>query len=464
MSDTEQPRTGRRGRRQRSTPQQRAWYWYDWANSAYVTTTATVILGPYLTSLAVNAACPDLPDGAVCDTSVSLLGIGVLPGAVHPFLVTISTILTTVALLLVGVIADRSRRPQWWMGGMAWVGAAAASAMFWLAGDNWQLGAVLMIVANLCIGSSQVIYDGILVRIASPDDRDRVSSRGWALGYLGGGLLLGLNLVLMTGYESFGISYGMAIRLSLLSAGLWWGVFTIIPVLGLRSLPARALEQVSHSPAVRPNPLRQLADTFVDLRRYPQTLLFLVAYLFFNDGIQTVIGQSSLYAQLELNMNTSQVMITFLLTQFVAFGGALLFGRVASKLGAKRTVLIGIAIWFGVVSVAFFLPANIVGALLALGAAIGLVMGGTQALSRSMYSQLVPKGRESEYFSFYQAMERGTSWLGTLSFALVFQFSHSYRLAILTLVLFFLVGGLLLTRLDMRRGIIEAGNALPRIL
>ncbi|HMQ36545.1 MAG TPA: MFS transporter [Micropruina sp.] len=452
------------GTRHKSTRQQRAWYWYDWANSAYVTTTATVILGPYLTSLATNAACPDLPSGEVCNTPVSLLGFGVLPGAVHPFLVTISTILTTIALLLFGVIADRSRHPQWWLGGLAWVGAVAASGMFVLSGTNWELGAVLMIVANLCIGSSQVIYDGILVRIASPDDRDRVSSRGWALGYLGGGLLLALNLVMMTAYESLGISYGMAIRLSLLSAGLWWGLFTIIPVLGLRSLPQRALEEVTHSSAERRNPLRQLAATFADLRRYPQTMLFLVAYLFYNDGIQTVIGQSSLYAQLELGMSTSNVMITFLVTQFVAFGGALLFGRVAARLGAKRTVLIGIAIWFGVVSVAFFLPAGVFPALLALGASIGLVMGGTQALSRSMYSQLVPKGRESEYFSFYQAMERGTSWLGTLSFALVFQFSHSYRLAILTLVLFFLVGGLLLTRVDMRKGIIEAGNALPKVL
>ncbi|MFT3969805.1 MAG: MFS transporter [Micropruina sp.] len=452
------------GKKRRGTKQQRAWYWYDWANSAYATTTATVILGPYLTSLATNAACPDLPTGEVCTTPVSLLGFGVLPGAVHPFLVTLSTIFTTVALLLVGVIADRSKHPQWWLGGLAWVGAAAASAMFFLSGDNWQLGAVLMIVANLCIGSSQVIYDGILVRIASPDDRDRVSSRGWAWGYLGGGLLLAVNLVTMTGYESLGISYGMAIRISLLSAGLWWGLFAIIPVLGLRSLPPRALGDLADSPAERRNPLRQLAATFVDLRRYPQTMLFLVAYLFFNDGIQTVIGQSSLYAQLELGMTTSQVMVTFLLTQFVAFGGALLFGRIAARLGAKRTVLIGIAIWFGVVSVAFFLPAGVFGALLALGAAIGLVMGGTQALSRSMYSQLVPKGRESEYFSFYQAMERGTSWLGTLSFALVFQFSQSYRWAILTLVLFFLVGGLLLTRVDMRRGITEAGNSLPKVL
>ncbi|MGB4628998.1 MAG: MFS transporter, partial [Propionicimonas sp.] len=154
----------------------------------------------------------------------------------------------------------------------------------------------------------------------------------------------------------------------------------------------------------------------------------------------------------------------FLLTQFVAFGGALLFGRLAGRLGAKRTVLLGLVMWLLVVVVAFFLPPGVFGWLLVLGSAIGLVMGGTQALSRSMYSQLVPKGREAEYFSFYQAMERGTSWLGTLTFGLVFQATQSYRFALVALVAFFVIGGLLLTRVNMRQGILDAGNELPRVM
>ncbi len=148
----------------------------------------------------------------------------------------------------------------------------------------------------------------------------------------------------------------------------------------------------------------------------------------------------------------------------MAILGALSFGRLAGRIGAKKTVMIGIGIWLVVVGVGFVIPSGVVGALFGLGAAIGLVMGGTQALSRSMYSQLIPKGRESEYFSFYQAMERGTSWLGTLAFGLVFQFTQSYRLALLALVLFFLVGGALLARVDMRKGIIDAGNVLPKVL
>ncbi|MCB0910566.1 MAG: MFS transporter [Propionibacteriaceae bacterium] len=444
----------------RSTREQRSWYWYDWANSAYITTTATVIIGPYLTSLANNAACPDLAEGAVCTNPVMLLGIfPVLPGALHPFLGTLSTIVSAVLLLFVGAAADRSAKPHRWLAVTAWVGALAGSMMFFLEGDNWQFGAWLMVIAAFCFGASTVVYDSILVRIAGPDERDRVSSRGWAFGYLGGGLLLVLNFLLMSFYDTLGITYGLAIRLSLLSAGVWWAAFTIIPVLGLRRLPRDVPEQVA-----RRNPFSQLVATFASMRNYPQTLLFLAAFLFFNDGIQTVIVQSSLYASSELGMETSQVMMTFLLTQFVAFGGALLFGRVAARIGAKRTVLGGIVIWFGVVLVAFGLPSGNFGALLGLGAAIGLVMGGTQALSRSLYSQLIPLGREAEYFSFYQAMERGTSWLGTLTFALVFQFTQSYRLALVALIAFFVVGGILLAKVDMRKGIIDAGNVLPKVL
>jgi MFS transporter, UMF1 family len=444
----------------RSTKMQRSWYWYDWANSAYITTTATVIIGPYLTSLANNAACPDLAAGAVCQTPVMLLGIfPVLPGALHPFLATLSTIISAVLLLFVGALVDRSPHPHRWLAGSAWIGAIAGSLMFFLAGDNWQLGAWLMIIGAFSFGASVVVYDSILVRIAGPDERDRVSSRGWAFGYVGGGTLLVANFLLMSFYAQLGITYEMAIRLSLLSAGLWWGAFTIIPVLGLRKLPKEVPAEVSAE-----NPFAQLAHTFAEMKHYPQTLLFLAAFLFYNDGIQTVIVSSSLYAQFELGFSSDKVMLTFLVTQFVAIAGALLFGRVAAKLGAKKTVLGGIVIWLGVVAVGFLLPSGIFGALLGLGAAIGLVMGGTQALSRSMYSQLIPLGKESEYFSFYQAMERGTSWLGTLTFALVFQFSQSYRLALVALVIFFVIGGLLLSRVNMRKGILDAGNALPKVI
>jgi len=443
----------------KSTREQRSWYWYDWANSAFYTTTATVLISPYLVSLATEAACPDLGSGE-CSRSVMLLGlIPVLPGALPSLLATISTLVSAVVLLFVGAAVDRSRHPHRWLGTTAWIGAAAGSAMFFLMGSNWELGAWLMVITLISFGASIVVYDSLLVRIAGPDERDRVSSRGWAWGYVGGGLLLAANFAVVTFYGALGIDKAMAVRLCLLSAGLWWAGFTIIPVLGLRHLSRDVPAEVA-----RRNPFRQLANTFAEMRLYPQTLAFLLAFLFYNDGIQTVIVSSSVYAIRELHIDESLVLATFLLTQFVAIGGALGFGRIAARIGAKRTVLIGIAIWLVVVVVGFVIPSGSVAALFGLGAAIGVVMGGTQALSRSMYSQLVPLGRESEYFSFYQAMERGTSWLGTLAFGLVFQFTLSYRLALVALAAFFVVGGVLLTRVDMRKGIIQAGNALPKVL
>ena len=455
-------------RRTRDTPHQRAWYWYDWANSAYVTTTLTVLMAPYLTVIAKKAACPTLPSDVTCHTNLAVIGLSIDPGSLVFYVLTFSTILSAILLIFIGAIADRSPRPVRLFATFAWAGAAAASAMFLVSGDNWALGVLLLIFANLCLGSSLVIYDSLLCRIASPDERDRVSSRGWAWGYLGGGLLLALNLGLLTLDTQIGISAGMAVRISLLSAGLWWAAFTIIPVLGLRDLrgglPGEIGVTAGHRPGVLTGSLRQLSGTLRELRLYPQTLLFLVAYLFFNDGIQTVISASSVYGAEELKFSSSQLIEIILLVQFVAFGGALLFGRLAHKFGAWRVVLNSLVLWTVVVTIAFFVPTG--GFLIFIGLAvlIGIVLGGSQALSRSLYSQLIPRGREAEFFSLYQAMERGTSWLGTLVFGLVHQFTHSYRWAIVALIVFFVVGGLLLSRVRMREGIVAAGNVVPAVI
>ena len=451
-------------RARRDTPHQRSWYWYDWANSAYVTTTATVLIGPYLTAVAKAAACPGLPDGGACTTDLDVLGVPVSPGSLVPYTLTVSTIISAVVLIFVGAIADRSPRPTRLLGAFAWAGALAGSALFLVAGSSWQLGVVLLVLANLCLGSSLVIYDSLLCRIAAPDERDRVSSRGWALGYAGGGLLLALNFVLLNVHDALGLTQGMAVRVSLLSAGLWWGGFTLVPVLGLRDVRGTTATPVARQAGVVGGSLRQLARTFGELRQYPQTLLFLLAYLFFNDGIQTVIGTSSLDGTEELKFAQSTVLGVFLLVQFIAFGGALLFGRLARSYGARRVVLASLVLWTLVVTIAFFVPARALGVFVALAVLIGIVLGGSQALSRSLYSQLIPRGREAEFFSLYQAMERGTSWFGTLVFGLVHQVTDSYRWAIVALIAFFAVGGVLLARVRMREGIQAAGNELPTVI
>jgi UMF1 family MFS transporter len=336
--------------------------------------------------------------------------------------------------------------------------------MFFVAGTNWQLGAALVVIAGICLGASLVIYDSILCRIANENERDRVSSKGWAFGYLGGGILLALNFALDFFHEDLGLDRALSTRISILSAGLWWAGFTIIPYLGLRHLTGTVETPVERSAGVVGGSIAQLRSTFRDLANYPQTKLFLLAYLFFNDGIQTVIGSSSVYGSKELGFSETTVLGVFLFVQFVAFVGARLFGRVAASIGAWRTVLYGIGLWTVVVVFAFLVPSKSLVIFLALALLIGLVLGGTQALSRSLYSQLIPRGREAEYFSLYQAMERGTSWFGTLIFGLVYQFTLSYRWAIIALIVFFAIGGVLLSRVRMREGIEQAGNPVPAVV
>jgi UMF1 family MFS transporter len=443
--------------------EQRAWYWYDWANSAYVTTTATVLFAPYLISVAEKAACgyagtTDHP----CHQDLSVLGLAISPGSLVFYVVTAATIISALVLPVVGAAADRSSRKTTVMASYAWAGSIAAALMFLVTGSDWLLGALLLFVANICLGSSLVVYDAILCDIATPDERDRVSSRGWALGYLGGGLLLAVNLAMVTLHGSLGLSTAMAVRLSLLSAALWWAGFTLVPYLGVRNRAPQGV--VPESGGLVRRSFGQLFTTLHELRNYPVTLTFLLAYLFYNDGIQTVIVSASTYGDKQLGFSTSTLIATILLVQFVAFGGALLFGRLAERLGSRRVILGGLVVWVAVVSVAYVLPAGQVLPFLLLAVGIGLVLGGTQALSRSFFSLLIPRGKEAEYFSLYQACERGTSWLGTLVFGLVHQWTDSYRPAIVALMVFFLVGGALLARVDPRRGIAEAGNEAPSVL
>ncbi len=444
--------------------QQRAWYFYDWANSAYVTTTLTALYGPYLTVVAKRAACPGQDTDLACRTDLHVLGVPVNPGSLALYAITAATLISAVLLPVVGAIVDRSGRKRSFLAGFAWVGAVAAAGMFAVQGTAWQPGVVLQLVATVCLGCSLVVYDSILCDIATADERDAVSSRGWAVGYLGGGLLLALNLAVVTAHDRFGLDKETAVRVSLLSAGVWWGVFTLIPFLGLRDRCVTTAPAAGGHGALVTASFGQLVRTLRQLRQYPQTMRFLLAYLVFNDGVQTVIYAASIFGQEELGLAASQLLITVLLVQFVAFFGALAFGRAAGRFGARRTILGSLVLWCAVVGAGYLVPAHRFGIFLALAALIGLVLGGTQALSRSLYSQLVPRGREAEYFSLYQSAERGTSWLGTLLFGFLFQVTASYRTAIIALVAFFLVGGTLLREVDVRQGIRDAGNVVPEVV
>jgi UMF1 family MFS transporter len=315
------------------------------------------------------------------------------------------------------------------------------------------------VISSIMAGCSLVSYYAILVDISTEEERDSASSRGWAFGYLGGGVLLLINLVIVLNPGLLGVGKGMAVRISLLSAAVWWAAFTIIPFVRLRNYaPVGKLKEPG---GLLQRSFGQLFATLKDMKRFPMTLTFLAAYLFYNDGIQTVIYAASTYGEKQLKFDTSVLIATILLIQFVAFGGALWFGRLASKYGAYRSILWGTFAWMVIVTFALFLPEKNIALFLALAVAIGIVLGGTQALSRSFFSLLIPRGREGEYFSLYNAAERGTSWFGTLLFGVVFQLSGSYRPAIFALIVFFVLGAFFLLRLDPERGIREAGNRPP---
>ncbi|MFJ5309186.1 MFS transporter [Streptomyces sp. NPDC088350] len=427
--------------------EQHGWYFYDWACSVYSTSVLTVFLGPYLTSVAKSAADPD--------GFVHPLGIPVRAGSFFAYTVSASVIVSILVMPLAGAAADRTGRKKPLLALAAYVGATATTGLFFLDGDRYLLGGFLLIVANSSVAVSMVLYNSYLPQIAPPEERDAVSSRGWAFGYAAGSLVLVANLILFTAHDSFGLSESMAVRICLASAGIWWGAFTLVPLKRLRDRG----RTTSEAPTTRG--WRQLAATVRDMRGKPLTLSFLFAYLIYNDGIQTVISQASVYGSEELGLSQSTLITAVLMVQVLAVAGALGMGRLARTYGAKRTILGSLVAWTVTLAAGYFLPAGAPVWFFVLAAGIGLVLGGSQALSRSLFSHLVPPGKEAEYFSAYEMSDRGMSWLGPLLFGVTYQLTGSYRDAIISLVAFFVVGFVLLARVPVARAIGDAGNPLP---
>jgi MFS transporter, UMF1 family len=429
--------------------EQRGWYWYDWADSAFQTTVLTVFLGPYLTAVATAAAGGE-------DGFVAFLGLDLRPKAYFTALVTISVLLQILIMPLAGALADHTGRKKELLAILAYAGAAATLGFYFVSGDDYVLGGALFLLANVTYGSARVVYDSFLPQLAAAEERDTISSRGWGFGYLGGGLLLALNLAL---YMGSGLDEGLAVRISVASAGLWWAMFTIIPLLRLRNRPVESHDATAAKAVA--GSLRQLARTIADLRRYPRTLLFLAAYLIYNDGVQTVISFSATYADQELGLGKTTQISAILMVQFVAFGGALGLGRLAARFGSKRTVLGSLIVWIIVVGIAYFLQEGAAIQFYAIAFLIAIVLGGTQALSRSLYSLVIPPGREAEYFSLYQISDKGSAFLGSLVLTLALQITDSYRTAIVSLIVFFVIGFVMLTAVNLPRAIREAGNEVP---
>jgi MFS transporter, UMF1 family len=434
------------------------WMMYDWACSVYNTTVITTLLGLYLTDVAQRAVGER---GAI----LSLGGYKVLTAeSFFPYCIGASVFLQVFLLPVLGSIADFSNVKKRMMAAFCYAAVIATCLMFFITESTYLLGGLLLVVSNLCFGAAMVFYNAFLPEITTEDMRDRVSSRGFALGYLGGGLLLAVNLGMVAGADRLGIGGGMAVRLSLLSAGLWWGLFAAFTFTRLRSrAPARPLPAGKSYLTVG---FAELRKTFGELRRLPHTLRYLFGYLLYNDGIQTVVTISGVFIEQELfksrglEPDRSFLIGLILVIQFTAIGGALLFERAARVMGTKNAIMLSLLLWASVVFYAYgFLQTK--AQAWALGAAIAVVMGGSQALSRSLFSQMIPRGRESSFFGIYEISERGTSWMGPVIFAVVLDATGSYRSAILSLVFFFVAGMLILFFTNTDRAIHDAGNLLP---
>ncbi|MGH3770334.1 MAG: MFS transporter [Pseudonocardiaceae bacterium] len=445
---------------------QRAWCWYDWASSAFPTSIITVFGSLYLTTvartdaLAAGQACPTRNALVGCD--ISLFGLRFPAGSLFDYLLATATLLQVLVLPLTGAIADRTQRKRRMLGLFSFTGAGATALLALVTGTNWQLGVVLFIVATTGYQASAVIYYSMLPEIATADERDGLSSRGWAFGYLGGGTVLALNLVTYLGRDALGLSESAAVRVCFITTGLWWAAFTLIPLSRMRGhQPPQGTER---GLSALTGGFRHLLGTLRNARNYPLTLGFLAAYLIYTDGISTVASVAGQYGDLELGLPSGILISTILMVQFVAFVGALLHGWVARRFGAKRTIMGSLLMWTGVIAAAYFIQAHNELQFYAVAVGIGLVLGGTNALSRSLFSQLVPAGKEAEYFSVYKIGERATSAVGPLVFGAVGAATGSFRPAIVSLVVFFLIGFVLLSLVPVRRAIQAAGNPEPAVL
>jgi MFS transporter, UMF1 family len=492
------------------------WAMYDWANSAFSTTIGSVFLGPYVASLAAGAA-KAYPDGLA-----RFLGLPVAPDSVVPFGVAFSVVFQAGFLPILGAIADYSHRRKQMLQLFATIGGLATTAMFFITADTWWLGPILFIIANLAFGAAIVFYNAYLPDIASEEERDRVSSYGFAMGYIGGGILLALNLAFYTLRDSLGVPTDLAVRINLASAGIWWLGFATVTWSRLRprhtartlpegeSLFSIAFKQLSETmeapprliatlllsplliflwaPLVTPFVLNLMTNRgwdqdlailpiFVPMfgpiimliiflrRKYqtlPETAKYLTAYLIYNDGIQTVIAIASTFAAAPiirggLELSTDTLIAVILMIQFVAFGGALLWGKLAKRIGARPAIIVSLVIWAGVVTYSYFGmrgPTRVTEFFI-LGLFIAIVLGGSQAISRSLFAQMVPKNKEAEFFAIYEISERGTSWLGPLVFGITNQIALSLRPAIFSLIAFFGVGLIILLFVNEKKAIAD---------
>jgi UMF1 family MFS transporter len=422
-------------------PELRAWALYDWANSAVVTTILSAVFPIYFYRVAGSG----LPEGVATQrfataTLIAMVGLA-LSGPI------------------LGAIADRAAIKKLLLGTFLCVGALATASMFFIHTGNWLLALALFIVLEFSLAGTFVFYDSLLPHIATQGEVDRVSTIGYALGYLGGGILLALNLAWIKYPELFGLPHGFDLsesqrtlpsRLAFLSVALWWVIFSIPLFL---NVPEPAIGRASAGENMHPFRFRpsfaQLTMSLAALCNYKNAGLMLAAFLIYNEGIATIIRMAAIYGA-EIGLGTESMVGSILVVQFVGIPCTILFGMLGGKLGTKPTIFVGLAIYFVIAVLGYRMQTN--GEFLALAILVGMVQGGTQALSRSLFASLIPKQDSARFFAFFALSEKLAGILGPGLFVIVIALTGSSRHAIASVIAFFLIGALLLTRVDVAQG------------
>ncbi len=423
------------------------WAMYDWANSAYITTFAAIVAAFF-----TGAIVPD--EGWNGFSGQTLWSAVISIGAFVLFLF----------MPVLGAVADYASAKKRFLRFFATAGAIVTILLPLVPDGAVPLFLVVVLFGQIGFVAANVFYDGFLPVISTDDTIDKVSSKGFALGYIGGGLyvLLALGLIILADTEVLPMEVSTASRIGIGGAGVWWLIFTSFAI---RRLPEET--EVTELPEEHRGKIRLVAYWTIGFRRtvatgrkllgFRQLLLFVLAYLFYNDATQTVIGVSGAYAEETLGLSTQEIIITFLIVQFIAFGGALAFGALAGRVGTKGAIMVSLVVWILIAIAAFFLPEGDALPLYGLAVFVGFVLGGVQALSRSLYGTMIPEEFSAEFYGFYSVFSKFSAIWGPLVFALVSNATGSGRPAILSVVAFFAVGLVLLSRVD-----VEAARASRR--
>jgi UMF1 family MFS transporter len=403
-----------------------SWAMYDWANSAF----ATTVMAGFFPVFFQKFWSTDV----TATETTSRLGYGsAIAGAVIAILAPI-----------LGAIADRGGARKKFMFAWTLLGVVATGALYFTAKGEWFAALTLFVLATIGFNGGIVFNDALLLDVAKPGELDRVSAFGYSLGYLGGGLLFLLNMLMVQSPATFGLrDPAQAVQVSFVTVAAWWLIFTIPVMRGVKESAQGTKLRLSTAVATG---FRELGNTIAHVRQYRMLVMFLVAYWFYIDGVNTIIKMAVNYGT-ALGLDTSALLLALLVTQLVGFPAALLFGWLGDRIGPRRGILIGLIVYAAITVYAYFLDTEKEFFVLAI--AVGLVQGGVQSLSRSLFGRLVPEGKNAEFFGFFNMMGKFATVLGPLLIAIVAGITHNERASIISLVLLFVIGGFLLWRVKI---------------